>query len=264
MKTNNVVSLRFGKLEIRAFESPNGGVEWICLNDVCRALSRDEMAQNGQAVKLCKTSHRLPFCKEGRNRWGIKPYDIHPLLRVVASENGMVAKVCDELQSWVNGLPIAMGDQSPSMVTIQTPSNEPVIFSYQDKFPITFKNQDGRTMINANQMALSFGKRPVEWLRLSSTSQFRVALASSGESGPMELQIATIKGKNGSTWIEESLAMEFARWLSPEFSIWCNQRIKELLTTGVVTTRQRSSDSVDFPVPTNFAEALLLAAEQQK
>lgn len=31
--------------------------------------------------------------------------------------------------------------------------------------------------------------------------------------------------------------MEFARWLSPAFAIWCNDRIKELLTTGVTTVR---------------------------
>lgn len=34
------------------------------------------------------------------------------------------------------------------------------------------------------------------------------------------------------TWMHEDVALEFARWLSPEFAIWCNDRIKELLTTG--------------------------------
>ena len=31
----------------------------------------------------------------------------------------------------------------------------------------------------------------------------------------------------------EDVALEFARWLSPEFAIWCNDRVKELLVNGV-------------------------------
>lgn len=37
--------------------------------------------------------------------------------------------------------------------------------------------------------------------------------------------------------MHEDVALEFARWLSPAFAIWCNDRIKELLTTGVSTVR---------------------------
>lgn len=35
--------------------------------------------------------------------------------------------------------------------------------------------------------------------------------------------------------MHEDVALEFARWLSPEFAIWCNDRIKEIMTTGVAT-----------------------------
>ena len=35
--------------------------------------------------------------------------------------------------------------------------------------------------------------------------------------------------------MHEDVALEFARWLSPAFAIWCNDRIKELLRTGVAT-----------------------------
>ena len=35
--------------------------------------------------------------------------------------------------------------------------------------------------------------------------------------------------------MHEDVALEFARWLSPKFAIWCNDRIKELLSTGVTT-----------------------------
>lgn len=36
--------------------------------------------------------------------------------------------------------------------------------------------------------------------------------------------------------MHEDVALEFARWLSPAFAIWCNDRIKELLLTGTVST----------------------------
>ncbi len=36
----------------------------------------------------------------------------------------------------------------------------------------------------------------------------------------------------GGTWMHEDVALEFARWLSPAFAIWCNDHIKQMLTTG--------------------------------
>jgi phage antirepressor YoqD-like protein len=35
--------------------------------------------------------------------------------------------------------------------------------------------------------------------------------------------------------MHEDVAMEFARWLSPKFAIWTNDRIKELMREGVAT-----------------------------
>ncbi|MFK7936942.1 MAG: KilA-N domain-containing protein [Saprospiraceae bacterium] len=34
------------------------------------------------------------------------------------------------------------------------------------------------------------------------------------------------------TWMCEELALEFASWLSPQFKLWMNDRIRELLKTG--------------------------------
>jgi hypothetical protein len=35
--------------------------------------------------------------------------------------------------------------------------------------------------------------------------------------------------QGGGTWLHPDLAIEFARWCSPKFSIWCNEQIKEIL-----------------------------------
>ena len=104
---------------------------------------------------------------------------------------------------------------------------------------ITFQNGDG-ILVNATEMAKSFGKRPVDWLRLPSTQEFIKELAEVRKSHITQL-VVTAKGGNDrtaqGTWMHEDVALEFARWLSPAFAIWCNDRIKELLKTGVATIR---------------------------
>lgn len=94
---------------------------------------------------------------------------------------------------------------------------------------VTFKTEDGVVYVNATEMSKQFGKRPSKWLELPSAKEFLSALQTIRKSDSL---IKTIEGKNGGTWMHEDVAIEFARWLSPTFSIWCNDKIKELLTTG--------------------------------
>lgn len=91
-------------------------------------------------------------------------------------------------------------------------------------------------MVNATEMAKSFDKRPAKWLELPSTKEFLAALTAIRKSDTALIQTNSggING-GGGTWMHEDVALEFARWLSPAFAIWCNDRIKELLTQGVVT-----------------------------
>lgn len=272
MKTNNILkSIEFEKFPIRAILQEDETVVWLCLNDLLKVLDRVCMMDNGQAMRICRTSLRIPFKAGGRNRWGVKPYEVHKLLRVIRSENGKIAKVCDRMQEWINNLPVGMESNLPVNTSNQSQVKEPVIFNYQDKFPITFKTDGGKTMINATQMARSFGKLPAEWLRLAATQDFREALVQRGDSLTLESQIMTTRGNTGATWIEESLAMEFARWLSPDFSQWCNNRIQELVTKGYATLPNHREHCSSFneavsnyPVPQNFEEALMLAAQQAK
>lgn len=99
---------------------------------------------------------------------------------------------------------------------------------------VTFKTEDGVVYVNATEMSKQFGKRPSKWLELPSAKEFLSALQTIRKSDSL---IKTIEGKNGGTWMHEDVAIEFARWLSPAFSIWCNDKIKELLTTGKAEIR---------------------------
>lgn len=279
-KVNNKIGvIRFEKKQVRVIHGEHDSVIWLCLYDVLKILGRVELIENGQAMKICRSAFRIPFKDGGRNRWGVKPFDLHPLLRTISSENGMVAKVCKKMEKWINSLPVHM-ETTVKISTQTTSAQEPVIFNYQDKFPITFKANNGRTYVNATQMSRSFDKYPYVWLGLAHVKEFRQMLVDTGKSGSLDSQVFTTRGANGATWIEESLAMEFARWLSPEFSDWCNSRIKELVSTGYVSMPNMQSEPPvhvhteyrrtlgeavgNFPVPQNFDEALMLAAEQAR
>lgn len=88
-------------------------------------------------------------------------------------------------------------------------------------------------MVNATEMAKPFGKLAKDWLANKSTNEFIHTL--SAVRGIVLTELVVVKqGGNGEqgTWMHEDVAMEFARWLSPAFAIWCNDRIKELLVSG--------------------------------
>lgn len=109
-------------------------------------------------------------------------------------------------------------------------------YSYEGT-PIAFERGTG-VMINATQMAKRFGKTPKDWLKNQQSEEFISTLSAVRRILPTELVKVTQGGeptKQG-TWMHEDVAMEFARWLSPAFAIWTNDRIKELLREGVTTT----------------------------
>jgi phage antirepressor YoqD-like protein len=60
--------------------------------------------------------------------------------------------------------------------------------------------------------------------------------------------VIVVNGGNSSgTWMQEDVAMEFARWLSPKFAIWCNDRIKEVLKYGFTATDTKLEELISNP-----------------
>lgn len=125
-------------------------------------------------------------------------------------------------------------------------------------YPITFENKDGKMMVNATQMAKAFGhgKEPNYWLKTQAAKDFIEALIASRNLDAADLQRVVNGGKDFGTWFHEDVALEYARWLSPKFAIWCNDHIKELLTTG----------STSLALPTDYLSALkaLVKSEEEK
>jgi phage antirepressor YoqD-like protein len=135
------------------------------------------------------------------------------------------------------------------------------VFAY-DGNDVTFARKDGVTMVNATQMAKKFSKLPADWTRQKSTKEFISALMTARGIHIATDLLRVVNGDKGATWMHEDVALEFARWLSPAFAIWCNDRIKELLTFGLTATPQ-TIDSI-LADPDNAIRLLTALKEERQ
>ena len=107
------------------------------------------------------------------------------------------------------------------------------VFNYNDN-AITFSKGDS-VMVNATQMAKPFGKRCNDFLSSKQTKELINSLSAKTGISATGLVIVNQGGNNQGTWMHEDLALIFAQWLAPDFYLLCNDRIKELMKTGVAT-----------------------------
>jgi frataxin-like iron-binding protein CyaY len=106
--------------------------------------------------------------------------------------------------------------------------------SFQE-IEIPFSSEDNNSIfLNATVTAKKFNKDVREWRRAKQTSQYIDALIDVGNFHIDDLIIVRKGGQadNQGTWIHKKLIIAFARWLSPEFAVWCDSVIEEILKTG--------------------------------
>lgn len=84
------------------------------------------------------------------------------------------------------------------------------------------------------------GKKPIDWLRLPSTIGLLKDLSVVRKShfGVIEIVRGGDTG-GGVTWMNRNVAIEFSRWLSNKFGIWCNDKILELFDKGTVSLNEQ-------------------------
>jgi hypothetical protein len=106
-----------------------------------------------------------------------------------------------------------------------------VPFDY-DGQPVRF-NGDG--WLHATEIAERFGKKSAHWLELDSTKEYirklseRMAESNVGKSDITLVITRRGNSKASGTWLHPKLAVKFARWLSVDFEIWCDEQIDALL-----------------------------------
>ena len=128
-----------------------------------------------------------------------------------------------------------------------------ITLHYNEIMPVLFQSD---AWINATQIAKQFGKKPETYLKTERTQEyvsalknvlFPVALKSATQQNqsvtsdiPNALksvfeQNQLVKVQSGSpetgggTWLHPKLAIDFARWLSADFAVWCDFQIEKLL-----------------------------------
>lgn len=88
-------------------------------------------------------------------------------------------------------------------------------------------NADG--WFNATKAAASYDKKPAGWLRLETAKEYLAAMAEVFNCAESAL-LKTKAGRHQSgTWFHPRLAIAFARWLDPKFSIWCDKQIDDIV-----------------------------------
>lgn len=93
----------------------------------------------------------------------------------------------------------------------------------------------GNARVNLTQMAKPFGEscRPSKWLRTDEAQRYIAAIARDQKcplADLVEVRNGGVPGTNG-TWCRDyRIALRFAQWLSPEFSIKVDEAILNLLT----------------------------------
>ncbi|MGL4932137.1 MAG: KilA-N domain-containing protein [Aeromonas sp.] len=110
----------------------------------------------------------------------------------------------------------------------------------------------GSGFVNLNNIANMFGKRIDNWKRLQSTKEILeefdrtaayggakpfltvVGYANQASSILRKLDLSESQPIQQGTWAHPDIAIEFARWCSPKFALWCNRQIRHLLEYGEV------------------------------
>lgn len=83
--------------------------------------------------------------------------------------------------------------------------------------------------VNLTQMCQAHGKRLDVFLKVNKTKGYIDALTQSHQ---MVVLDSDRGGNHSGTWGHPSLAINLARWISPQFAVWCDAHIFNLLSTG--------------------------------
>lgn len=138
-----------------------------------------------------------------------------------------------------------------------SPSEMGKIFSYNGK-NVTMRVRKGVVYVNLTEVAKAFpDKNLTHIINSQEISDYCEKFSKLQNCSLADLLIITRGGNNPGTWAHQRVALRVAQKLSTEFSIWVDERIEELLTTG------HSSLQHQYPVPQSYGEALMLAAQQQ-
>lgn len=101
---------------------------------------------------------------------------------------------------------------------------------------------------NATEAAAKFGKAPYEWQRLPETAAYIAALESRYGKIPYVKTSKARADRGGGTWLHPKLAVAFSRWLDPDFAVWCDEQIDNIVRGKDDWKKSRHLTSVSYQV----------------
>lgn len=115
-----------------------------------------------------------------------------------------------------------------------------------DGISIDYQRENNNCCVNLTKMAKPFGKRVNDWLNLPTTQDYLTLLqrivSVTRFSGNVEPLIVTKQGGNVAeieqgTWTTDyRIAMRFAQWLSPEFSLKVDELLVKIVSGELVVS----------------------------
>ncbi len=129
---------------------------------------------------------------------------------------------------------------------------------------------DETIYINATKVAKEFNKLPADWLKTKETKAYleafsRYDLYHNGiHNGDfIVVRQGGIPQEQG-TWIHRKLIITFARWLSPDFAVWCDMTIEDILKSKQQTpetAHQIQNETFDLSFYTQEIEKMAKLVE---
>jgi len=95
---------------------------------------------------------------------------------------------------------------------------------------------------NATVAGKGFLKRPAHWLELLETCNYIEALSARTTLDRSQLVRTLNGGSAPGTWFHQKLIVPYARWLSPDFAVWCDEVIFDLLKMNAQPSHTRTYD----------------------
>lgn len=124
---------------------------------------------------------------------------------------------------------------------------------------LTVFNYNGQTIsrrqngfINLTQMCQANDKRLDVFMKAQKTKEYINCLERSHQMVVTEVVQGGEPDSQG-TWGHPSLAINLARWISPEFAVWCDGHIFDLMSDGTT--------AIAHQIPKTYSQALLEAAK---
>lgn len=110
------------------------------------------------------------------------------------------------------------------------------VFSFNGN-EVTMRLQDGTVYVNLTEFAKPFpGKNLTQIVNSLEIKEYCDALSKLQNYSLADLLQVTRGGNSNGTWAHQKVALRVAQKLSPDFAVWVDTKIEELLTTGVTTS----------------------------